>query len=1020
MQTSKLASHTRGTFKAAVAVIALLTLAEDAPAQNTGQGVVAISSDFPGGNIKVTANKPGEVQVEPDLRGGRPWFYWCFEATSQRPGRVKFVFPEKVAGFTNGAIGFQGPAISTDGGQSWKWMGVDQVEGGSFWYDFAKPEEQVRFAVTIPYLQQDFEAFLKRNKSNPHIEKSTLTKSRGGREVEVLRIGTPGPDVKPVLVTGRHHAVETIASFVLEGFLEEAMSENPAGKAFREKYVLYAVPFVDKDGVEEGDQGKNRQPHDHNRDYGEQSIYPEVQAIKELDKQHDFQYALDFHCPTLVMRDHQVMYFVGAKTHPQYNSENVTEFTKWIKQALPAKAPVGPLNWLRDEQDPSPKNSRYFGFKDNAILAATFEFPFSPPGKDTDPESCREYGRVMLRAWTVTHFRAPDGQPATKATAPPKAVPQKDAPQPPRKTPPAATKADDFSWLPAEAGGGAIGDSAADAQLIPEITITETPKPTADATRYTREYVLELEKFNISNEGTRPAETSAGLNKALQHAKTLKANRIVFPAGVYLISATDPVVIDHTDTIIDLNDATLQMEPNSEIRYSIVDIVDGAANVRLTNGTLRGDKDKHDFSSNNGSHEWGHGLIVHGGRNLEIDHLTFTNVTGDGANTRFSGARTRDELLARIAHSIYKKHLEPGAFSADGQKTESNEKTRSIEPFDLTKCDGEFEFGYSTGYLGYPFIRGRVFEAYFYDGQMNFLEKKSCLQFRKTKIPAGAKFAHLEFNQPEVPDEPYHAGAGRGSFVGRLSNFKGPVDVHFHHNKLIANRRLGMGYCGGRRWLIEENLFAGNGGTAPGYGIDLEDGWEFMQDVVIRNNRFEGNLRGDLVICAGSELLVEGNSFEHNVAVHARPHNYTFHNNKFKGGHVGYTTRTGVASIHDNTYEGCTLSIKFDSKGVADGIDRKPGETVATPSLQLVNEKLTNVEKVTGTYFDFVDATLQNVHFVVGSDTRLVSIKNSDLRESSVVYEAEGPPVVVRVSDDAQELKQTGPGLNRRRISPGK
>jgi len=51
------------------------------------------------------------------------------------------------------------------------------------------------------------------------------------------------------------------------------------------------------------------------------------------------------------------------------------------------------------------KNSRYFGFKDNAIMAATFEFPFAPPGKKTDSKSCREYGRAILRAWTATHFR---------------------------------------------------------------------------------------------------------------------------------------------------------------------------------------------------------------------------------------------------------------------------------------------------------------------------------------------------------------------------------------------------------------------------------------------------------------------------------------------------------------------------------------------------------------------------------------------------------------------------------------
>jgi hypothetical protein len=224
-----------------------------------------------------------------------------------------------------------------------------------------------------------------------------------------------------------------------------------------------------------------------------------------------------------------------------------------------------------------------------------------------------------------------------------------------------------------------------------------------------------------------------------------------------------------------------------------------------------------------------------------------------------------------------------------------------------------------------------------------------------------------------------------------------------------------MGYCGGQRWLIEENLYAGNGGTAPGYGIDLEDGWEFRQDVVIRNNRFKDNVRGDLVICAGSELLIEGNTFEHNVAVHGRPHNYTFKNNRFSGGHVGYKTRTGVARIHDNSYENCTLSIVFDTKAVADGINRKPGEMVATPPLTLANETLVNVAKITGTYFNFTGATVKHAHFVAGKETSLINFTKCEVRESTIQYEAEGPQVRVEVEGYDETLKQSGPGLNRRR-----
>jgi hypothetical protein len=395
--------HCKATVLAVFAVV-LPSVSEDVSAQAADNGPVAIHSEFPGGNVAVTKNNGSIVHVAPDLRGDNPWFYWCFEAKSSKAGRVTFTFPEKVVGFKDGAIGNQGPAISTDLGETWRWMGTEQVDGSSFFYEFSKKNEIVRFAVTIPYVQKNLDAFLKKNADNVHLKASVLTKSLNGRDVELLQIGKPGPNVKPVLVTGRHHAAETIASYVLEGFIQEAMSDSDSGQEFRSRHVLFAVPFVDKDGVEQGDQGKNRKPHDHNRDYGDKSIYPEVQAIKKLDSEQDFQFSLDFHCPTLVMQDHQVMYFVGGKSHPRYNFDNVSEFAGWIKKGLPKSAPFGPLVWLRDKTAPAPMNSTYFGSKDNSIMAATIEIPFAPPGKATDPESCRSYGKVMLEAWVTTHF----------------------------------------------------------------------------------------------------------------------------------------------------------------------------------------------------------------------------------------------------------------------------------------------------------------------------------------------------------------------------------------------------------------------------------------------------------------------------------------------------------------------------------------------------------------------------------------------------------------------------------------
>lgn len=137
---------------------------------------VTIRADFPGGNVSVLQNDGATVQVTPDLRGGQPWFYWHFAATASQPGRVTFVFP------ATPRIGVRGPAVSLDDGRTWRWLGTDNVvfaapagngeasKRESFAYDFTAEHLTVRFAVAIPYLQDNLTAFLKAHAANKHLQ----------------------------------------------------------------------------------------------------------------------------------------------------------------------------------------------------------------------------------------------------------------------------------------------------------------------------------------------------------------------------------------------------------------------------------------------------------------------------------------------------------------------------------------------------------------------------------------------------------------------------------------------------------------------------------------------------------------------------------------------------------------------------------------------------------------------------------------------------------------------------------
>jgi hypothetical protein len=149
-----------------------------------------------------------------------------------------------------------------------------------------------------------------------------------------------------------------------------------------------------------------------------------------------------------------------------------------------------------------------------------------------------------------------------------------------------------------------------------------------------------------------------------------------------------------------------------------------------------------------------------------------------------------------------------------------------------------------------------------------------------------------------------------------------------------------------------------------------------------------------------------------------RAYNFTFRNNRFLGGGVAYRTKTGVASIHDNYYENCRLSIAFDNMSATSGVYRKPGESLKTPPLKLENETLVNVEKVTGTYFDFVTSTFKNVGFIAGVDTRLARFKGCKFDGAAIQYESKGPDVLSIVENCAGTLREEGPGLERRKPKP--
>lgn len=361
-----------------------------------------ITSDFPGGNILVESISDETVRLRQDLRDTYgEWFYWHF-AVSEAAGRtVVFEFVGSVA------IGTRGPAWSSDRGLSWQWLGPGERD--RFVFSFPADVDVVHFSVTIPYAEADWRRFLTPHAGSEKLRAGELCLSRKGREVEMLTFGCveKSPTFRVVL-SARHHCCETTASFALEGLVDYVIVSDESEAGWLRAHVEFvALPFLDKDGVEDGDQGKNRRPRDHNRDYGTESLYPETAAVKELfgSAPVPFVVALDLHCPWLYGGLNEMLYLVGSRDVAIWEEQR--KFGAILERCLRGPLPFRSADSLPFGQEWNVAKSFEKGipFADWAgrapgiRLAATIEVPYaSARGVEVNAETARAFGADLGRA----------------------------------------------------------------------------------------------------------------------------------------------------------------------------------------------------------------------------------------------------------------------------------------------------------------------------------------------------------------------------------------------------------------------------------------------------------------------------------------------------------------------------------------------------------------------------------------------------------------------------------------------
>ncbi len=345
-----------------------------------GETVMTIHKNFIGGNIAVEKIENDTVYLERELRDTEgDWFYWAFCAEGFEGRTMTFVFPNPHR------AGRFGAAVSNDL-QSWRWS--ENGTGDRFTYTFGPEESRVYFAHNMVYSTSRFDSLCTAHGLTPEV----FALSGKGRGIPAVRFGEGD---KWILLTARHHACESTGSYVLEGMTESLLACLPGG------YSVLVIPFVDYDGVLDGDQGKNRIPHDHNRDYIDHPVYEVIERMMAFGREHKLVYTFDFHSPWHMGNENDYVFFSRSTEAMEPFTDRFGEYMKretaGNELEYTGNWDVGPNEKWNDENSPNSKN--YFSKQPGVKLSVTTETPyFGVEGGKISVNAMLELGYAFGRA----------------------------------------------------------------------------------------------------------------------------------------------------------------------------------------------------------------------------------------------------------------------------------------------------------------------------------------------------------------------------------------------------------------------------------------------------------------------------------------------------------------------------------------------------------------------------------------------------------------------------------------------
>lgn len=260
--------------------------------------MIQISSAFDGGNIElVSADRADDIQlrIRKDTASDfSQWFYFRLTGVRGEACRIRLLN----AGEASYAKGFEGyrACVSED---LEDWRRVETVyDGKELAITFSPTVDSVHVAYFAPYPLERQRRFVARCQQSALAALEVAGKSVEGRDLDLLTIGTPGPDKRVCWAIARQHPGETMGGYWMEGFLTRLLDEaDDVAARVREKAAFHVVPNMNPDGSVLGNLRTNAAGANLNREWAEPSAEksPEVLAVRARMVETGVDFCLDVH-----------------------------------------------------------------------------------------------------------------------------------------------------------------------------------------------------------------------------------------------------------------------------------------------------------------------------------------------------------------------------------------------------------------------------------------------------------------------------------------------------------------------------------------------------------------------------------------------------------------------------------------------------------------------------------------------------------------------------------------------------